>query len=310
MLGEAMEWLAPSAGQILVDATLGGAGYTRVMSKAVGRSGKIYSFDLDQLAQANAETLIKAEKLYNVQLIKNNFGTLAESLTGFGLPQVQAIDGIVFDLGLSSAHLADSKRGFAFATDGPLDMSFGDLGRNDKTTNQLVNEATEAELAKIIRQFGEEPRGGQVARVIVKARQLAPITTTGQLVDIIAGAFSPKERHKIGRHFATRAFQALRIATNQELAVLEQALLAAVPLLKPNGRIVVVSYHSLEDRIVKQFFREQSLDCICPPELPICSCTHRATLRTLTKKPILPTLVEIERNPRSRSAKLRAAQKI
>jgi 16S rRNA (cytosine1402-N4)-methyltransferase len=205
------------------------------------------------------------------------------------------------DLGLSSRQLDDGDRGFSFGQEGPLDM------RMDRSQGQsaadLVNTLSEAELADILWQYGEERHSRRIARAIVAAR---PMTTTGQLADLVARTVGRREQI----HPATRTFQALRIAVNDELGALREALPQARDLLRPGGRLVVIAFHSLEDRLVKQFFRQESRDCICPPELPVCVCQHEATLKVLTSKPVRPTADEIARNPRSRSARLRVAERL
>jgi 16S rRNA (cytosine1402-N4)-methyltransferase len=227
-----------------------------------------------------------------------NFDALETVAHAHGFDRV---DGILLDLGLSSMQLADPTRGFSFQVDGPLDMRFDP--QQSRTAADLVNTLPADELAGILWRYGEERQSRRIARAIVAAR---PVHTTRELATIIER--SMPRRGKV--HPATRTFQALRIATNNELGALERALPQAISLLKPDGRLAVVSFHSLEDRIVKQFFREAERGCICPPDLPACVCGHEPTLRVLTRKPITPLAAEMERNPRSRSAKLRVAARI
>jgi 16S rRNA (cytosine1402-N4)-methyltransferase len=213
----------------------------------------------------------------------------------------EQVDGILMDLGLSSRQLADAQRGFSFSQEGPLDM------RLDPTTGptaaDLVNSLNESELARILWEYGEERHARRIARRIVASR---PIGSSGQLADLVARTVGRREKI----HPATRTFQALRIAVNQELTALDEALPQARDLLRPGGRLAVIAFHSLEDRLVKRFYRRESSDCVCPPEAPFCVCEHEATLRLVTRKPIRPTESEIEQNPRSRSARLRVAERL
>jgi 16S rRNA (cytosine1402-N4)-methyltransferase len=212
------------------------------------------------------------------------------------------VDGILLDLGLSSLQLADADRGFSFQVDGPLDMRF-DTTSSDSTAADLINQLSWEELADILYEYGEETQSRRVARAIIEAR---PLHTTRQLADVIEQAVG---RRRGRLHPATLAFQALRIAVNEELTALERALPQAVDLLVSGGRLVVIAFHSLEDRVVKRFMRRESRDCICPPELPVCTCGHEATLRVVTRGPIRPTDEEVRMNPRSRSARLRIAER-
>jgi 16S rRNA (cytosine1402-N4)-methyltransferase len=212
------------------------------------------------------------------------------------------VDGILFDLGFSSLQLGDPRRGFAFMTDGPLDMRF-DPQSGRPTAADLVNRLSTEELVALLVQYGEEKHSRRIAEAIVAAR---PLHTTAELVAVVEQVV--KQRARI--HPATRTFQALRIAVNDELATLEEALPQAVDVLAPGGRLVVISFHSLEDRIVKRFMRRESRDCICPPEAPACMCDHRATLRVITRKPVRPTPEQVAANPRARSARLRVAERV
>jgi 16S rRNA (cytosine1402-N4)-methyltransferase len=211
------------------------------------------------------------------------------------------VDGILMDLGISSRQLGDPERGFSFQADGPLDMRLDPTA--EMTAAELVNELPQEELADIIYRYGEERDSRRIARALVAAR---PIRSTKALASVVSSAVRNRER---GIHPATRTFQALRIAVNRELEALATALPQAVGLLRPGGRLAVIAFHSLEDRIVKQFFQRESRDCLCPPEIPVCVCGHRATLEVITRKPIRPTAAEVERNPRCRSARLRIAEK-
>lgn len=304
LLKEVLEFLRPQAGQFFVDGTLGGGGYTRALAKAAGDSGLVLSFDLDPKAVKNAGKNLKNKK--QIIIINDNYKNLSEVIKDRWPEKAPAFDGIVLDLGLSSAQLSDQHRGFSFKLDAPLDMSFGG---GQKRTFNIINNYKEQALARLIRKYGEERFAGPIAREIARSRKEGPIDRTGALIQAISRALP--ERAKRGKlHFATKTFQALRIATNQELENLESFLPQAVGFLKSRGRIVVVSFHSLEDRIVKNFFRQESRDCICPPKIPICRCGHVKSLEILTKKPVKAGAGEITDNPRSRSALLRAAEKI
>jgi 16S rRNA (cytosine1402-N4)-methyltransferase len=307
MLSEAIEHLNPGQGGVFIDCTLGGGGYTEALLDAVGERGRVVSLDLDELAINNAGDKLKNYK--NSIIVHDNFKNLQAIVDkSLGNKKTPVVDGIVFDLGLSSAQLEDGLRGLSFRVDAPLNMSFGGEQSSLNTFN-IVNKTKEQELSRIIWEYGEERYANRIARKIVEARKALSIDTTGKLVEIIGAAVPANYRHnKI--HYATRTFQALRIATNQEIDNLVEALSQTVDLLKPGGRLVVISYHSLEDRIVKNFLRQESKNCLCPPQAPICSCHHQAIFKIITKKPLTPTDAEIKNNPRARSAKMRVAEKI
>lgn len=300
MLKEVMEYLDPRPGATVVDATMGGGGYTVALARAVGDTGRVIAFDADPLAIAHVRQRLAAEGIANVTIVHDNFGNLQTVLESETVPN---IDGIAFDLGLSSAQLKDPARGFGFTMADSLDMSFAGDG---VTTAALVNAENEETLQMIIAEYGEERYAGRIARAIVAQR---PFASAHALSETIAAAVPAAYRH--GRiHPATRTFQALRIATNRELERLASALSQARDALSQGGRLVAVSYHSLEDRIVKRFFRDGERACVCPPEQPACACAGRPTLKRLTKKAVLPSEEEVKRNPRARSAKLRAAEKL
>jgi 16S rRNA (cytosine1402-N4)-methyltransferase len=303
MLKEVMEYLKPQQGGYFIDGTLGGGGYTGALSEIVGEQGKVLAIDLDQQAIDNAAK----RNLNNVVLVQDNFVNLA-SIIADNIEAGKLFDGFVLDLGLSSFQLADLKRGFSFREDSPLDMAFNSTG-DDRRTRAIVNDWHEEDLARIIFTYGEEKHARRIARGIVERRRLARIETTGDLVEIIKKAI-PRRLWNERVHPATKTFQALRIAVNHELESLEKVLPQAVAALKSGGRLAIISFHSLEDRIVKDFLKIESRDCLCPPEIPICSCGHHASLKIITKKPLLPTAEEININPRSRSAKMRVAEKI
>lgn len=300
LVNEVIDLLNLRAGNKVVDCTLGLGGHSKEILKKIGKKGKLMAFDEDE------ENLKRAKKNLKdfgkqVIFIHDNFENLRSQISDlrFGAP-----DAILFDLGLSSPHVDIAERGFSFHHDGPLDMRY-DQSQN-LTAEKVVNTYSEKDLADIIYKYGEERRSRVIAKKIVHIRKKKPITSTLQLVRVIASTL--KQKQKI--HPATRTFQALRIYVNRELEVLESALHQAIEVLKPKGRIAVISYHSLEDRIVKNTFRYYTQDCICSKELPVCQCNFQKKLYLLTKRPIIPTGIEVARNPRSRSAKLRAAERL
>jgi 16S rRNA (cytosine1402-N4)-methyltransferase len=280
-----------------IDVTLGAGGHAAGILRASGPTGRLLGLDADPDAVRFSHHTLQS---FGVRAIlqPRNFRELRAAAAAAGF---EAVDGILFDLGLSSRQLSDPTRGFSFIEDGPLDMRF-DSSRGQAAT-ELVNQLTQEKLAELLWDYGEERYSRRVARAIVAAR---PVTTTGQLARLVADTVGHRERI----HPATRTFQALRIAVNEELEALMEALPQARDLLAPGGRLVVISFHSLEDRIVKRFYQHEAQDCICPPEVLSCVCQHRATLRVVTRKPIRPDQVEITNNPRSRSAKLRIAERL
>ena len=306
MLQEVLEALRLSEGSTVCDCTLGGAGHSVKMAVQVGEEGLLIGIDQDDMALAAARTRLAAEAPgVPLKLLKGNFGDLDELLCRAEVP---GIDGILFDLGVSSPQLDIPGRGFSYHEDAPLDMRM-DPGNNPLNAAEVINTYNEADLARILRVYGEEKFADKIAREIVRRRQLNPIGTTGELVEAIkAGIPAAARRH--GHHPARKSFQAIRIEVNHELDVLERGLEAAVRWLNPGGRICVISYHSLEDRIVKHIFQERSRGCTCPPELPVCMCGNVPTLKVLTRKPLVATTEEVERNPRARSAKIRVAERL
>ena len=312
MLDDVLEYLKPNNGEYYIDGTLGGAGYTVAIAKKLGKNGKIMSFDLDPWAIENAQKILKEEKLDKVILENTNFKNIYESAeNNFRKNKEKEFDdgifsGIVFDLGLSNAQLEDSKRGFSFKDDTPLDMAFGD---NNKRTWDLVNNYSREELENILKDLGEEKFYKRIVGAIFETRKKGSIDTTKDLVKIIENSVpSFYKRQKI--HCATKTFQALRIETNEELKNIEKALPESLRLLKKGGRIAVISYHSLEDRIVKNLFKKESTDCLCPPRMPACQCGHKASIKIITKKILQASEEELARNPKARSAKMRVAEKI
>jgi 16S rRNA (cytosine1402-N4)-methyltransferase len=301
---EVMSMLAPAPGSLQIDATVGGGGHTERILEASDPDGRLLGLDADGAAIARVGQRL-ARFGDRLVLRQANFRELAAVApdAGFG-----AVDGLLFDLGLSSFQLADTERGFGFRAGGPLDMRF-DSGRGVPASELLATLDT-AELTALFRRFGEEPFAPRIARAIVQARSVAPITTAEELAALIerVAPRTPPGRRRI--HPATRVFQALRIAVNEELDALEEALAAAVDLLRPGGRLVVLSYHSLEDRIVKRFLDAERKGCICPPSVPVCVCGRTPRLRLVTRPSLTPTDAEIAANPRARSARLRAAERV
>ena len=303
LAAEVLEYLAPRPGGMYLDGTLGGGGHSALILEACGPDGRLFGFDRDTAAISAASARL-APFGERFRPVNRNFAAMGETMAGLG---VDAIDGFLLDLGVSSHQLDTVERGFSFQQDAPLDMRM-DRSRGE-TAAELIGRLSHGELARIIREYGEERWAGRIASFICKAREEAPLAGTLQLADIIKGAI-PRKAWEERIHPATRTFQALRIAVNEELSSLEEGLRGAVKLLKPGGRGVVISFHSLEDRIVKQMFRELSTGCICPKELPVCSCGHRPEVRVLTGRPVMAGEREVAENPRARSAKLRAVEKL
>ena len=317
---ETLLWLAPQGGGHFVDGTLGGAGHTARLLAATAPDGRVLAIDADADALERARTfpaLQPAMAAGRLMLYHGNFARLAEFVAAAGIAPV---DGILLDLGLSSDQLADRARGFSFGggahagaatqqatqqAERGLDMRF-DQTRGQSAAD-LVQTADEAELADLIWRYGEERRSRAIARRIVEARQRGPITRADELARLVAGVVHGRPG---GIHPATRTFQALRIAVNDELGSLEAALPAALTVLRPGGRLVVISFHSLEDRIVKRFFQAEERGCICPPDAPACICGRVPQLRVLTRHPVTAGDDELAANPRARSAKLRAAERL
>jgi len=304
MPDEVVRFLQPRAGGIYLDGTLGGAGHAALIAAhCTPDNGLLVGIDRDQAA-LNAARQRLAEYGNGVRLVHGNFATLGSHLDQLG---ISTLDGFILDLGVSSHQLDSGERGFSFQQDAPLDMRM-DTSKGE-TAADLVNDLPEAELERIIKEYGEERWAKRVAAFITKARSETPVESTLQLVDIIKGAI-PKAKWEERLHPATRTFQALRIAVNHELESLEQGLRSAIDRLKPGGRGVVISFHSLEDRIVKHIFREYTTGCICPRNLPVCMCGNSPKVKVLTGKPVMATNEETGANPRARSAKLRAIEKL
>lgn len=299
---QVIDLLRPKPGGFYIDGTVGAGGHASGLLTSSAPDGRLLAFDRDKDAITFSRETLKAFES-RVTFVWASFSVMDQLAPQYGFKRV---DGILLDLGLSSRQLEDSSRGFSFKFDGPLDMRFNPS--RGRSAADLVNNLSEPALAEILWEYGEVRPNRKYARAIVRER---PIRTTGQLADVIAresGGWSHKRGR--GRHPATLVFQALRIAVNDELSALEDGLKAANELLKPSGRLAIISFHSLEDRLVKHFIRDMSRDCICPPEQPFCTCDTRPQLKPVTGKPVMPSEEEIARNPRSRSARLRVAEKI
>ena len=295
---ETIEYLAPSSSGRYLDCTAGAGGHSFGILESSSPDGQLIAIDLDPIAiQLTTETLSPFGERATV--VHDSYLNAARILQRKGWDKV---DGIVLDLGVSSMQLDQVERGFSFRAEAPLDMRFDPT--RGQTAADLVNNLDEKELADLIWRYGEERFSRRIARKIVQKR---PVLTTTQLAEAVRSAFG-------GAHSridpATRTFQAIRIAVNDELRTIEEAIPSLIELLNSKGRLAVISFHSLEDRIVKQAFRRESTDCICPPEQPICTCGHIASIKVLTPRPISPSEKEVEENPRARSAKLRVAEKI
>jgi 16S rRNA (cytosine1402-N4)-methyltransferase len=295
---EVLEALLPKSGGQYVDGTVGLGGHAHGVLSAIAPEGELLGLDVDPRACEFAAKRL-AEFGNRSILRQGSYGQLSQHLAAVGW---EAVDGVLLDLGASSMQFDSAERGFSFQQEGPLDMRFDP--NSPMTADELVNQWPEADLADIIFRYGEEPKSRRIARAITKSR---PLRSTVQLAEVIAKAAGGRRG---GIHPATRSFQALRIAVNRELETLEAALPQTVAALKPGGRLAVISFHSLEDRKVKLFFRQESRDCICPPGQLVCTCGHEASISEIARKPIRPTPGEVETNPRARSARLRVAEKL
>lgn len=304
LLEQAVSGLLPRAGGRYLDGTFGGGGHTRALLEASAPDGRALALDADPEAIARAGAL-RQEPGVGDRLIPvhANFADLASVARERGMAP---LDGILLDLGVSSFQLDRPERGFAFRHEGPLDMRFDTA--SGSPAGELVGAAPERELAELIWRYGEEPGSRRIARAIVQERERAPIETTTRLAEIVARAVGGRRGRDT--HPATRTFQALRIATNRELAALEAALAGAVDVLAPGGRLAVIAFHSLEDRIVKRFIERESATCVCPPEAPVCVCGHRPRLRKVTRRAVRADAAEMAANPRARSAVLRIAERL
>lgn len=304
MAGEVLEALDPSRGGIYVDCTAGGGGHSLEIAKRLPDGSRLICLDRDDDAIA-ACTKRLHDYMDRVTIVKSNFSNLASALDMLG---IEKIDGIMWDLGVSSHQLDEGERGFSYSKEAPLDM------RMDRTQArsawQVVNEYSEDELRRIIRDYGEERFAGRIASRIVEKRTQKPIETTTELSEIISEAIPVAQRMKEAQNPARRTFQAIRIEVNGELDAISPSITAAVDRLNPGGRLAVITFHSLEDRITKDVFKDLAVGCTCPKEFPICVCGNKPKISLLSRKPIIPTEKEQTENPRARSAKLRAAEKI
>jgi 16S rRNA (cytosine1402-N4)-methyltransferase len=302
---EVVTMLAAAPGSLQIDATVGGGGHTERILATTDPDGRLLGLDADGAAIARVRARLGSRFGERLVLRQANFRELATVAPDAGF---DAVDGCLFDLGLSSFQLADVDRGFSFRAEGPLDMRF-DTSRGVAAA-ELLETLDTAELTALFRRYGEEPFAGRIARAIVENRRGSPVRTAQELASLIERVAPSRAPGRRRVHPATRVFQALRIAVNEELEALQSGLAAALDLLRPGGRLVVLSYHSLEDRIVKRFFQAERRGCTCPPELPVCVCGRLPRLRLVTPKGIVPAAAEIAANPRARSARLRAAERL
>ena len=302
LLDECIDALAIKPEGIYLDGTLGGAGHSLEIVKRL-TTGRLIGVDRDRVALAAAQERLK-DYLPRVTFVHSNFSELDHILEELQIP---AVDGMLFDLGVSSPQLDDALRGFSYMADAPLDMR---MDRDDPlTAGEIVNRWPQEELRRILYEYGEERYAPQIAAAIVRNREKKPIETTLELVDIIRSAMPPQAlREK--QHPAKRSFQAIRIAVNDELTSVSKMMQAAIRHLKPGGRLAIITFHSLEDRIVKSEMQQAARGCTCPPEFPVCVCGKKPQIRLVTRKPIVSGAKELEANPRARSAKLRVAEKL
>lgn len=302
LLDECIEGLAIKPEGIYVDGTLGGAGHSSEIVKKL-TTGKLIGIDQDENAIKKATAVLEpyADK---VMIVRNNFSQVKNVLWFLDIPK---IDGILLDLGVSSHQLDEGERGFSYQHDARLDMRMN--RESALSAYEVVNDYTEEDLHRIISEYGEENWSKRIAQFIVEARSEKPIETTFELVQIIKNAI-PKKARQDGPHPAKRTFQAIRIEVNNELGIIKDTIKDAVEMLNPGGRICIITFHSLEDRIVKDTFKELALNCICPKEYPVCMCDKKQEVKIITRKPIISNKEELENNPRARSAKLRIAEKL
>ncbi len=301
MAGEVVEFLLTDTRGAYLDLTAGGGGHMKALAARLDSKARIYGVDCDAAAIERTTKALESVEQFK-GLVRSPFGSIATAVDQL---KERAFDGILLDLGISSDQLDDPERGISFRFEGPLDMRLDPGGR--VTAKDLVNTLGERELKGIIKHLGEERQAARIARAIVMERQKGMILTTGQLKEIVLSVVRPPHQNKS----LARVFQALRIAVNRELEQLENVLPAALSLLNPGGRLVVIAYHSLEDRIVKRFFQAEAKGrCTCPADLPACVCGATPMLKILTRKPVLPTEIEVDDNPRARSARLRVAERL
>ncbi len=300
---ECIEGLQIKSSGTYVDGTFGGGGHAMEIISRLNGNGRFIGIDQDQDAVENGRAKLEPYK-EKAQLVRDNFSNIISIMKDL---HIVSVDGILLDIGVSSYQLDTGERGFSYMHDAELDMRMDQ--RNPMTAKRMIAEYSEKELANIIKDYGEERWATRIAQFIVAERKIKPIETTGELVEVIKKAV-PKGARKDGPHPAKRTFQALRIAVNNELGILEQAIEDMTGLLAPGGRLCIITFHSLEDRIVKQTFHRLEHPCTCPPEFPVCVCGKKPSIRVITRKPILPSEEELEFNPRARSAKLRILEKL
>lgn len=303
LAAEVLAYIVPTADGVYLDGTLGGGGHAALLLEASAPAGRLIGFDRDRAAiEAASSSLARFGD--RCAFVNSNFDSAATVLEAMG---VSAIDGFVLDLGVSSHQLDSGARGFSFQQDAPLDMRMD--SSHGETAADLLARLSHGELARIIREYGEDRWAGRIASFICKAREDGPLASTLQLAELVKSAI-PRGAWEERIHPATRTFQALRIAVNDELGSLERGLEGLIRMLKPGGRGVVISFHSLEDRIVKQMFKRMASGCVCPRDLPVCCCGHLPEIKILTARPVMATPAELAENPRSRSAKLRSVEKL
>jgi 16S rRNA (cytosine1402-N4)-methyltransferase len=300
---EVRELLSVRQGETVVDGTFGAGGHSRLLTRDLAGTGKLIAIDRDPTVRPYFDRVKASARDVQLRFLRGDYAVVLSQLAGNGVKA----DVVLLDLGLSSMQVDRTERGFSYATDAPLDMRMDTS--DELTAAEVVWTWDENELATIFRRYGEERYSRQIARGIVRRRGELPIERTGQLVDVVRASIPSPARFGEG-HPAKRVFQALRIVVNHELESLEAGLPAAFKMLRPGGRLAVISFHSLEDRIVKRFLRDRARGCTCPPEFPVCVCGHEPELRILTPKPVRPSAAEIEVNPRASSARLRAGVKI
>lgn len=306
MADEALSWLNIQPGKTYVDATVGAGGHLRKILDAAAGQGQVIGIDRDLLSLERLRQSFAGSPAHWPELVHANYSELRSVIGALGFSTISG--GILADLGVSSMQLDNSDRGFSFVDDGPLDMRMDPTAHT--TAEQLINKLSEKELADVIYRYGEERLSRPIARAIAGAR---PLYTTLQLAEVVSKVvrhYQRGHRSKDSSHPATRTFQAIRIAVNDELANLESFLRESIDLLEPGARLVVITFHSLEDRMVKQILREAASPCICPPRHPICTCNKTAVMKILTPKPVAPSEKEVLANPRSRSAKLRVGERL
>jgi len=300
---EVREFLAVQPGETIVDGTFGGGGHSRLLAADLEGSGKLVAIDRDPTVRSYFDRVKASTRGVQMRFLRGDYAVVLSQLAGNGV----RADAVLLDLGLSSMQVDRPERGFSYATDAPLDMRMDPS--EELSAADVIASWDERELETIFRKYGEERYARQIARAIVRRRAESPIERTGQLVDVVRASIPAPARFGEG-HPAKRVFQALRIEVNHELESLEVGLPAAFEMLRPGGRLVVISFHSLEDRIVKRFLRDRARGCTCPPEFPICVCGHEPELRILTPKLVRPSAREVDHNPRASSARLRAAVKV